>query len=301
MRMSGRALGLLFAVELALFAMLACALVDRSVHQRETAYGVNQWGYRGEARAKKEPGEIRVVVVGGSAAFEAGHSTGEMTPDQLFFVIQEVWAPLAQPFSVVNLSEPQAGADTYAATLDHYAFLAPDVVCIFDGYDTLEGLPPHAREHSLMFRTTGYLPVLPERLLRRPAWLSDPDLGVAPMLRDDSAAADVSCAATSHAYCDAITRTVRAVLARRQLAVVASPPIVSARHAEQQRSLGEMLQKEFRGEPNFAYVDLAPWVDLSQRKNSPDGVHRTKLANHDVGQRIALTIVKMFAEPPRRR
>jgi hypothetical protein len=294
--MTRRTLAALFLVDVALFGMLACALVDRSVHQRETISGVNQWGYRGEARAKKEPGEIRVALIGGSAAFDASHVLSDTIPSQLYFVLQEAWAPVKKPFSVVNLSEPQAGADTYAAALDHYAFLVPDVVVVFDGYDALAGLPPHAREHSVVFNTTGYLPVLPARLLRRPEWLSDPDLGVAEILRDGSAPSDVGCSAASRAYCDAIARTVRAVLARGQTAIVASPPTVSARHAAQQRSLGELLQQRFGDDSRFAYVDLAPWVDLSQPKNSADGVHRTYLANHDVGQRIALTIVKMFGE-----
>jgi hypothetical protein len=297
--MSGRTLGGLFLLELAFFGLLGCALVDRSVHQRETSLGVNQWGYRGEARAKKEPGEIRVALVGGSAAFEAGQRLSDTVPSQIFFVLQEVWSPLRQPFSVVNLSEPRTGADRYAAMLDHYAFLAPDVVVVFDGYDTPAGLPPHAREHSPVFRATGYLPVLPPRLLGRPEWMSDPDLGVAETLRDTNATdVDVSCSAASRAYCDAMAATVRGVLGREQIAIVASPPPVSARHRLQQRSLGEMLQQEFGSNPRFAFIDLGPWVDLSLPKNSPDGIHRTNLANHDVGQRIALTIVKMFAERP---
>ena len=70
--MSVRWLAIAFAGELAALGLLGLVQVDRRVHRRDTAFGVNQWGYRSEMRVEREPGEIRVAILGGSAAFEAG-------------------------------------------------------------------------------------------------------------------------------------------------------------------------------------------------------------------------------------
>src|SRR6478609_6900164 len=68
---SRRTFGVLLALEALAFAWMAFALLDRATHQRiQMDFGVNQWGYRGEAHGSKEPGELRVMLAGGSAAFE---------------------------------------------------------------------------------------------------------------------------------------------------------------------------------------------------------------------------------------
>jgi len=293
--MTRRRLVALFAAETVLLGVLALALVDRYVHQRDEN-GVNQWGYRGPARAKKEAGEIRVMLVGGSAAFEAGTTYSDSLASQISFVLQEKWAPRDLYHSVANVSQPRVGAGSYAPAIGRYEFLAPDVVVLFDGYDTLAGLPPHARDRSLVFRASGYLPLVPRRLLGRPEWMSDPDGGIAELLRDDRTAADdVSCAAASRDYCDAMVSAVRTGLALHHIVVVATPPRVSRRHDAQQRSLGEMLQREFGADSRFALVDLAPWIDLGNPRNSPDGIHRTIESDHIAGQRIGLQIVDLMA------
>src|SRR5262249_7020158 len=141
----------------------------------------------------------------------------------------------------------------------------------------------------------GYLPLLPRRLLGRPEWMSDPDGGVADLLRDDRpSTGDVSCEGASRAYCDAMVEAARTALALHHIVIVASPPHVSTRHAQQQRSLGERLQRQFGGDPRFAYVDVAPWIDLTNARNSPDGIRRTIEGDHVAGQRIGLRIVDLI-------
>ena len=61
MRLTRTTLALSFALEAAAFACLIFALADRRTHQANK-YGVNQWGFRGEAHGEREPGEIRVAV-----------------------------------------------------------------------------------------------------------------------------------------------------------------------------------------------------------------------------------------------
>ena len=295
MRLTPRTLASLFALEAAIFAFLAFALVDRRVHQMDPVYGVNQWGYRGAARGERQFGEIRVALLGGNAAFEPGMANGDTLATQILYQLQEFGRPSAQEYSIANVSQPQAGADSYVRTLRDYEFLDPDVVCVFDGYDALAGLPQHARERSLVFRATGYLPILPARMLGRPAWLSDPDTGIHDLLQDARTdPADVGCDGASKAYCAAMAETVRFALQRGHPIIVASPPFVSARHAAQQRSLGASLTQAFGGDPRFMYLDLGTAINLANRTASTDGIHRTVLGNHEVGQRIAVGALRLL-------
>jgi hypothetical protein len=289
-----RTLIVLFGLELLAFAFLVFALVDRRAHQADPT-GVNQWGFRGEARGERLDGELRVALVGGSAAYEAATHHDDSLAMAILTQLQEKGRPIGIEYSMVNLAQPRVSADSYVDTLRRYAFLGADVVSVFDGYDAIEGLPPHARERSLVFRSVGYLPILPARLLGQPAWLSDADGGTLDMLQQgQTEPADVSCAGASKAYCAAMADTVRFVLQSGRPIVVASPPFVSPRHAAQQRSLGEMLTQTFGGDSKFMYLDLGSVIHLTNRTDSPDGIHRTVVGNHEVGQPIAVGILKLL-------
>jgi hypothetical protein len=69
---------------------------------------------------------------------------------------------------------------------------------------------------------------------------------------------------------------------------------MSSRHAAQQRSLGETLTQAFGSDPKFLYLDLGSVINVSNRTESPDGIRRTALGNHEVGQRIAVGILRLF-------
>jgi hypothetical protein len=286
-----RWLVVLLMVEALGFGLLSCALVDRDLHQRDPIYGLNQWGYRGEARGMKLPGEFRVAVVGGSSAFEVGMDYGSTAAGQIYIELRAAGAPRRQEYSVVNLSEPRAGVRDYVDALQDYSYLRPDLVCVYDGYDTLAGQPPHGRRQSAIFRAFGYLPVLPARLVGTAPWLSDGDGGVAPVLAAEDGP-DVSCSGASQSYCDGMAETVREGLARGYAMMVVSPPSVSARHAALQRSLAALLERRFGSVDRFMYLDLGSVMDMSDRENSRDGIHRTDVGNHIVGQRIATNILR---------
>jgi hypothetical protein len=115
------------------------------------------------------------------------------------------------------------------------------------------------------------------------------------MLKDGrTEPADVTCTGGSKAYCAAMADTVRYALQRGYPIVVASPPYVSARHAAQQQSLGAALTQAFGSDPRFRYLDLGTAINLSNRSESRDGLHRTILGNHEVGQRIAVGILRLL-------
>jgi hypothetical protein len=214
---------------------------------------------------------------------------------KLLIELRAAGARVGRPFSVSNLAEPAVGADAYVDTIRRYAYLRPDAIVLFDGYDALAGVPPRARRHSTVYRTVGYLPILPARVASRPAWMSDADGGIAPLLRSDTGADDVSCAGQSNAYCEAMASTVAFAVDRGYPMLVASPPTVSAAHRRQQRSLAAKLAERFGGEPRFKYIDLGGSIDLRDPENSPDGIHRTDLGNHVVGQRIATELLRWTA------
>jgi hypothetical protein len=288
---------LLLAAEAAAFGCLAFALVDRHVHLASPD-GVNQWGFRGEARGEREPDETRVALIGGSAAYEPAALHEDTMAMAVLTQLEEVGRQTRREYSVVNLAQPRVSADSYVDTIRAYEFLGLDVVCVFDGYDTLGGLPPHARERSLVFRTLGYLPILPARILDRPAWLSDGDLGLADLLQDRSAPVDVSCDGASRAYCSAMVDTVRFALHRDHPIVVATPPSPSTRHRAQQRSLAAALTRDFGSDPRFVHLDLGAAIDLSNALQSPDGIHRTPVGDHVVGQRIAVEVLRLLSRLP---
>ncbi len=65
-----------------------------------------------------------------------------------------------------------------------------------------------------------------------------------------------------------------------------------------------MLTQAFGSDPRFMYLDLGTAINLSNRAESPDGLRRTILGNHEVGQRIAVGILRLLerlAAPARAR
>jgi len=239
-------------LEAAAVVLLSALLLDIHSHRRvETTTGVNQWGFRGPLRTTQEPGDVRVAILGGSAAFAAGTMWWDTMPARLASALNEpLQGSRGRPtFRVDNLAEPGAGAQSYVQALRDYGYLDPDVVCLFDGYDAATGaVPPEGRRASTVFRLTGYLP----------GTLRGVDRGLAPLLKDGpfNPVLDPSCSGASASFCLAMTDTVRFALQQKRIVVAATPPYVSAQHEIQQRSLAERLDREFGREPTFRYVDL---------------------------------------------
>jgi hypothetical protein len=84
---------------------------------------------------------------------------------------------------------------------------------------------------------------------------------VDPFLRDE-AEGDVSCEGGSKAWCTAMLDTVQWALSRNLKVVVATPPYLSRRHAAQQASLVEALDRQFGNDPRVRHVSVAGEIDL---------------------------------------
>ena len=159
-----------------MFALAAVALasvlaggallaVDIFLHGRyEKSAGYNVWGYRGPSVGRKQAGEFRIVMTGGSSAYGYGGQWDEAIPARLE---QHLAAHSATPaIRVVNLGYNNEGAYSFKFTLDDYLWLDYDLAILYEGYNDLLGdsSPPNTqvfRHDSPVYRLTGYLPIFP--------------------------------------------------------------------------------------------------------------------------------------------
>jgi lysophospholipase L1-like esterase len=153
------------AATLSVLLILAVALAaDLYLHQRaEKSAGLNRWGYRGPVVGRKSPGELRVVMLGGSTTFGYGVTWDEAIPARLERTLNQTGGlPTTR---VVNLGFNNEGAYSFLPTLKHFDFLDYDVVILYEGYNDIigDGGPNRAvyRLESVVFRLTGYFPLLP--------------------------------------------------------------------------------------------------------------------------------------------
>ena len=147
-----------------LVGLVAALAADLYLHRRaERSAGLNRWGYRGPVVGRKEPGELRVVVLGGSTAFGYGVTWDQAIPALLERRLNQQNGQAHA--RVVNLGFNNEGAYSFLPTLEDFDYLDYDVVCFYEGYNDLIGdLAPNTavyRHESAVFRLTGYFPILP--------------------------------------------------------------------------------------------------------------------------------------------
>jgi lysophospholipase L1-like esterase len=159
---------LLFGIAAVLLASIAAIgalfAADLILHSRaERSAGLNKWGYRGPAVPRRHDGQPRVAVLGGSTAFGYG-----VTWDQSFPAALERGLKASAPgrqWSVVNLGYNNEGAYSFRFTLEDFAYLEPDLVVLYEGYNDIIGdSGPNKslfRHASPVFVLTGYMPILP--------------------------------------------------------------------------------------------------------------------------------------------
>jgi lysophospholipase L1-like esterase len=147
----GTTIGVLFAADLILHA------------RAQRSAGLNVWGYRGPVVSRRHNGESRIAVLGGSTAFGYGVTWDSAFPAALERALKAT-APRRQ-WSVVNLGYNNEGAYSFRFTLEDFAYLEPDVVVLYEGYNDMIGdTGPNTalyRHDSPVFLLTGYLPILP--------------------------------------------------------------------------------------------------------------------------------------------
>ncbi len=154
----------LITVTISMAGMLVLLLAaDLILHQRaERSAGLNRYGYRGPVVGAKQPGELRVVMLGGSTVFGYGVAWNESIPVYLEARLKE---RLGRPVRVVNLGFNNEGAYAFVPNLEDFDYLDYDVVVLYEGYNDLpgdEGVNRSVyRRDSAVYRLTGYYPILP--------------------------------------------------------------------------------------------------------------------------------------------
>lgn len=154
----------LMAMGLSVAGVLLLLLVaDLVLHARaERSAGLNRYGYRGPVVGRKQAGELRVVMLGGSTVFGYGVEWRESIPAQLE---TRLLARLGRPVTVVNLGFNNEGAFAFVPNLEDFDYLDADVIVLYEGYNDLagdEGVNRAVyRRNSAIYRAVGYFPILP--------------------------------------------------------------------------------------------------------------------------------------------
>jgi hypothetical protein len=311
---------------LVLFTLLTTALafvvligvlfgVDLWLHRRfEPMAGLNTRGYRGPVVGPKQPGEIRVVVAGGSTVLGYGLGWDEAFPHQLEVALNRT-APADRRYSVVNLGYNNEGAYSFRFTLEDFEYLDYDAAILYEGYNDLS--PPIKnkqviRRQSMVYRLTGYFPMLPfiasekamqlrygdiraayrgDTVVFRPGLVDrtkaaalegsiaiqkalDRNLGSAP--EADPMSAGGSCGPIWSFYCDSVAAAVDYLRAEGKPALVVTQPLMNDRHRDQQSELAQLLHERYGGDPHVIRVDLSGAVNLKDPALCWDGAHLTR-------------------------
>ena len=253
-------------------AALLIVALDISIHRNEeTGSGLNIWGYRGPVARKKQAGEVRVVVLGGSTVF--GRAWQGSIPLFLEQYLNLGWMRAGLGYdrpgvmTVVNLATPYDRVQSFDQTLRDFETLDYDVVCLYVGHDdpvpSAKALDTGWRRQSAVFRATGYLPIIPSVLARRaggPEPAREP-AGSEPQPERLSAALS------------ALDATIEYALARGKRVFVATHPFLSPDEAQRQDAIRDHLVNRFGMDKRFDYMDLRLQVDPADPALTDDGIH----------------------------
>jgi hypothetical protein len=252
-----RALVMTFAVQAVVLVAILTAALDLYAHRRvENVAGWNIWGYRGPVAHQRQPNEIRIVVIGGTRAFALG-MPATWTPAtvlrQQVMLVTDRRGGRIRPVVSLTLARPGALPGSYAGTLDHFSYLRPDYICIYD--DLGVGGAPQPEETSGFYARTGYRPILPLVLQEKKSMRA---LGSA-LARVDRLMARRSAPRSSgdpQSYANDMMDAVNAALARAHGVVVALSPAEAPFQSANRAALRPRLDATRARTPALRVVDL---------------------------------------------
>jgi lysophospholipase L1-like esterase len=289
--------------------------IDLYLHHK---HGINLRGYRGPSVGRKQPGEKRVAILGGSTTWGFGLKAGQDFPAQLQTMLAER-RDVSTPIDVLNLGFNNEGAYSFKFTLQDYAYLEPDVVVLYSGYNDVRGTENKIifRHRSPVFVWTGFLPLLPSLTIdkltvwKRKLTGSDertifepPDVKKIKngeelrkqvgslTAKSTMDATTATCVSEWRFYCEQISETVSLALKEGKRVLVVTEPYISDEHVAQQAAIESMLSVRFAGNPSVRYLNLGTAVDLRDTSLCWDGMHLTQEGN----RRIAAALVQPVRE-----
>jgi hypothetical protein len=323
----------ILAVEILAIASMLMLALDMDAHNRaEMLGGVNIWGYRGPVAHRKQPHEIRVAVVGGTRAFGWGEPAMALASEirrQIMLSTDQPGGTL-RPVVVVNLGRLGAGPDSYPSTIQHFSYLQPDYICLYDdlgvpgasttdftsGVFDLTGyapaLPLVLREKGMLWRfgdvTRGYVsassqPGQSTSLLRRAAgWALQTVAGgagaadrlAARLVRSgdrDAGSRDLD----PIAYAGAMMTAVNVAHRHARGVVVVASPSETDEQSRNVRALGLRLDREIGSAPWLRFVDLDAEADLHGDSLRLDGWNYGGAGISLVAKDIAVAVLGLIA------
>jgi hypothetical protein len=153
--MSNRRLGTVVALEIVVLFVLLTIAFDQYAHaQVQWADGLNRWGYRGAVAKRRVYDETRIMMIGGSGAFEPGVPLEQTALARIRFRVQEWVTHDRGPVTAINLGLAGLPRGAYASRLEQFRYLEPDVICVYAEFSPAVTPPPP----SLTMRIAGYLP-----------------------------------------------------------------------------------------------------------------------------------------------
>ena len=292
---------------------------DYYLHRK---HGINFSGYRGTALGRKQPGEQRVAILGGSTTWGFGLRVGQDFPAQLQSQLDQSQAPATSSIKVLNLGSNGDGAYSFKYTLKDYDYLQSDAVVIYSGYNDLSGPNFYVFRHrSPVFGWTGYLPLLPEltmdklsvwkqqwtgrneKVVFQPPELSQnppealpKQLGTAPNSNQEKAetSTPVTVPAEWQFYCDQVYEAAQMALQNGKRVLIVTEPYISDQHVAQQKSLQTMLQLRFLQQPHLRYLNLGGVVDLRDKSLCWDGMHLTQEGNRRIAAAMTQPVLDLL-------
>ena len=312
------------AVLLGIFLTLGLLLcIDLYLHKKFSKFaGLNYRGYRGEVVGKKEPGEIRIAMVGGSSVFGYGLTHDQAMPahlerklnSKIFSKDHEL-----RRFTVLNLAYNGEGAYALYYNLKDFRYLNYNIVVFYSGYNDLNPKNRFVFRHSNpIFRLSGYMPILPMciteklKLVKRGGKYSNP------VLHNFNAKDTVKIAALeqmSHLsggventlnriwvdnqenipdsldqwswFLHYMKKAIDYALTENKRVIVVLQPYFSDEHRKQQCELKKMLVANYSGNSNLGYLDLGEFLSLKDSQVCFDGLHLTSSGYELVANRIA--------------
>lgn len=326
----------LLSVTLSLLVSLAAVLAaDVYVHSKFDKTGVNIWGYRGPAAGRKRPGEIRVVVAGGSTVLGYGLPPDAAFPRQLELALNAAGTRDASRFRVVNLGFSNEGAHAFQYTLADYAYLKYDLTVLYEGYNDLGGANlSERRRDAALFRWFGYFPMLPivatekmrtlrtgdvraayrdEKTTFRPNAVARTEAALlqASVALYDSIEAqaakwrpeasprvpdDDGCSQYWRFYCHSVHLGIEAALARQSRVLVVTQPYLEHSHRAQQEELRGMLARRYGSNPKVKYVNLGDALSVRDPAMCWDGMHLTERGNALIGRALAPAVLELAGQ-----
>lgn len=216
----------ILAVQAVVLAALMLLAADLYAHKRvELVGGVNIWGYRGAVARQRVAGDTRILFLGGTRAY--GYGT---TADGTIAAALEwnLTTHTQQKVSVINAARLGATSADYAAMIDRFAFVQPDIIVL---YDDLGHASTRPRLSRITASARGYEPILP-MVMQEKGWMmaqSDSRLERAAgaalqTVGDTLMRVESYTPQPTEGYAESMLAAVDAAAERAQVLVVVDPP-----------------------------------------------------------------------------